>query len=234
MNRTYKSFTLVELLVVIGIIALLAALLFPALSMARERGRQASCINNLKQMALAIIQYKQDNNDGDVGWPSLLFSQYVSSSGVFQCPSDGNPSDTLPSQWLSRIDAQHDHTYDRIGSVGLNVNPRTDIGYDSYFYEFSDAQCPWNLTGSGLSGAYTWAQLKRIQLAQGGDDTNPLGKGYDPTLFPVLRCFWHLQHLKNNSHARLIPNDAVPVFNIGFAGNFFMSQGKWENGVWSP
>ncbi len=234
-EKTFGCFTLVELLVVIGIIALLAAMLMPVLSKSQERGRQASCISNLKQIGLALIVYKQDNVDKDVGWPSLLYKQYLGSHKVLQCPSDVNPKDTLPSTWLARIDGQHDLTYDRIGNVGLNVNPNPDIVsnsdfYDSYFYELSDAQCPWNLPGSGLSGAYTWAQLKRVQLAQGNDGT----KGYDPTLFPVIRCFWHVQHLKKYSPANFIPNSSVPVFNVGFAGNFFMSKGYWEEGVWSP
>lgn len=234
-NKKSRSFTLIELLVVIAIIGLLAAILMPVLSKAQERGRQAQCISNLKQIGLALITYKQDNDDFDVGWPSLLYDHYLGTGDIFQCPSDGNPSDTAPGNWLARVDDQHSVTYDRIGNVGVFVNPNTDgVDHDSYFYEFSDAACAWNLTGSGLSGTYTWAQLKRVQLAQGGDDTHPLGQGYDPTLFPVIRCFWHLQHLNDYSPAKQIPNDAAVVMNVGFAGNFFMSRGKWEDGVWSP
>jgi prepilin-type N-terminal cleavage/methylation domain-containing protein len=103
-----RAFTLIELLVVIAIIGVLAALLLPALSLAKENGRRIACVNNLRQVNLAIRLYADDSADslpvlpdpdpypnGVGAYYKQLVKQYLGLTGpasrdekVFICPSD--------------------------------------------------------------------------------------------------------------------------------------------------
>lgn len=95
MNRRYSGgFTLVELLVVIAIIALLAALLLPALGKAKSQGWAVSCMNNLKQVGVASELYEDDNEDAlprssheHESWVGTL-QPYAGGTILWRCPRD--------------------------------------------------------------------------------------------------------------------------------------------------
>ena len=100
-----RAFTLVEVLIVLFVIGVLAALLFPVFSKARENARRSSCQSNLKQIGLGFMQYARDydetfplayaDSDGsgsyssafDAGWADNL-QPYLKSTRLFQCPSE--------------------------------------------------------------------------------------------------------------------------------------------------
>ncbi len=111
--RPCPAFTLIEILVVIAIIGVLAALLLPMLNSAREKGKQVACASNLRQIGIALLAYSGDygnhiptadmNHSATttrlVSWSKILVDGGYSTPKVFKCPDDrrraaspGNPS----------------------------------------------------------------------------------------------------------------------------------------------
>ncbi|MFH1905143.1 MAG: type II secretion system protein [bacterium] len=193
------GFTLLELLVVIGIIAVLASILLPVVQRAREEGRKAACIQTMRQIYLAISMYKDDYDNHLPPWLSNLYPSYIGTNKkIYLCLSDTSKgTEGGKPDW-------HQDQYSETDDTSLNTtapgrNPQ--ITACSYLYEFCGADCSWN-------PGYTWEETKKEQM-----------ESYMGTKIPIVRCFWH-------TRSPLTDDDIV--LNMSYDGNLTISGPEWE------
>lgn len=193
--RQRGGFTLIELLIVIAIIAILAAILFPVFLQAREKARQTRCLNNLKQVAIAVMAYCQDyddrfpNSGASWGTASFWWSQnqstlahvllepYLKNAAIFGCPSDRGQ----PYQGLCGTDAWKS-LYKQCGS--------------SYMYHH------WHCTRS----------------TNGIHSGRVYSKAREATRFPLFSEVWHWHMLMNR------PKNEGPRRSVVYADGHWASM----------
>lgn len=174
-STTHRAYTLVEILVVLGVIALLAAVSFPAFNLVRRRSYQTTCASNLKQLGLAVSLYTQDNDD--------LF------------PRGGDPTDLNSDAWQSAAGGVYEYEVDQLPPLTYVLQPYiknrelwhcpADTGFD--IGDMSgrplDAR-PSSFAAFGMSYYYrTEVTLKRKKDLQGWDKDN---KQHGPDQINIL------------------------------------------------
>lgn len=179
-----SAFTLIELLVVIAIIAILAAILFPVFARAREKARQASCLSNLKQLGLGMLQYVQDNGEyypaldnwmvnPPTIWASVIYP-YVKSTGVYTCPDDS---------FTALVD----------GGTGYGTSATWHL---SYIMNEEFGNTAWTVNGSGPPLWATRQSLivkpaNTVLLCDGGAQISATAPFVTPTS-PLKQAPWYL------------------------------------------
>lgn len=208
-----RGFTLIELLVVIAIIAILAAILFPVFAKAREKARTASCLNNCKQLGLAIMQYGQDY---DERYPKCYTADNGAGSNV---------------RWFYRNDIYSGSIYPYIKNKQVFVCPSGTPGQ----YGVNNALMPGG-GNTAISFAQVQSPAETIALAdvnasggdpntgnggswQGGSELRPLTAAYLASVGPGTACncrsLWAPRHneMANvtfaDGHAKIMRCDAT-------------------------
>jgi len=232
-----RGFTLVELLIVIGVIAVLAGLLFPALGLVRRQVNGVKCASNLKQIATGIEVYRQDHNEI---WPGSLRELWdrtkcdyfePGSEKILFCPLDASRGTTnsfnRPPSYGELFDIYANergpvsYQYECSAVVLLSGTPGTpgtphNNGWVSWF-SYVDG-------GHPLADGSTWAEGKTNQKQFGNLGPNGEDAPFAAEVMPAIRCWWH-HPWSGGASDRM----RTRVQNVSWGSNVFWSTPYWES-----
>jgi len=209
------AFTLIEILIVLAIIAILAAILLPVFAQARESARRATCAANLHQIGLAFQLYVADNNrfyppDGTYGpsfkcsWADRFYPRYIKTEETFNCPSreeqEFHSECVAGPTTAGNEQAEHRGSYDLVG-----YSPTLKVLHEVRMRHPESTILALDGTGTAVNSS---ANLKRTMQELRADDA----------MKP-----WHGEgnnHLFADGHVKWMP------FSIAFEEKYWRPQNR--------